>query len=194
MSKQSYDDLDKALYGIIAVMLSGLFYSLYTTFLSRDVFMVKTELEMKVDEGKAWSSSKRFTLNSGESKQVVLINNSGKNIKVVAIEVSSEGNADLDIYSDVTVEAQGDAWVISNLNLASDYMIDVRIEDGGTYSGGTKRLETIAYGGAKQFAVGSLSEIGEGIILPSGRNIMVVVTNTTTQSIKISIRFLFYEK
>jgi len=194
MSKQSYDVLDKALYGIIAVMLSGLFYSLYTTFLSRDVFTVKTELEKKVDEGKAWSSSKRFTLDAGSSKQVVLINNSGKNIKVVAVEVSSEGNADLDIYSDVTVEAHGDVWVISNLNLASDYMIDVRIEDGGTYSGGTKRHETIAYGGAKQFAVGSLSEIGEGVILPSGRNIMVVVTNTTTQSIKISLRFLFYEK
>jgi len=194
MSKQSYDILDKALYGIIAVMLSGLFYSLYTTFLSRDVFTVKTELEKKVDEGKAWSSSKRFTLDAGSSKQVVLINNSGKTIKVVAVEVSSEGNADLDIYSDVTVEAQGEPWTISNLNLGSDYMIDVRIEDGGTYSGGTKRHETIAYGGAKQFAVGSLSEIGEGVILPSGRNIMVVVTNTTTQSIKISLRFLFYEK
>ena len=194
MSKQSSDALDKALYGIIAVMLSGLFYSLYTSVLTREVFIAKTELEKKIEEGKAWSSSKRFTLDAGSSKQVVLINNSGRNIKVVAIEVSSEGNADLDIYSDVTVEAQGDAWVISNLNLASDYMVDVRIEDGGTYSGGTKRHETIAYGGAKQFAIGSLSEIGEGIILPSNRNIMVVVTNNTTQAFKISLRFIFYEK
>lgn len=193
MSKQSYDVLDKALYGIIAVMLSGLFYSLYTTFLSRDVFTVKTELEKKVDEGKAWSSSKRFTLDAGSSKQVVLINNSGKNIKVVC-EVASEGNADLDVYVDVAVQAHGEAWTITNLNLGSDYMIDVSVEDGGTYSGGTKRHETIAYGGAKQFAVGSLSEIGEGIILPSNRNIMVVVTNNTTQAFKISLRFLFYEK
>jgi len=152
-----------------------------------------TELTRKIEEGKAFTSSKRFTINSGESKYIVFNNKSQKKVKLVSVEVNTEGNIDIDIYDNVDILSSGNKWKIRNLNLESDYMTSVEIEDGGSYSGGELVHETIGYGGVKNFAVGSQSEVGEQIIIPPNNNIMIVITNSTTQSFKISIRFLFYE-
>ena len=162
--------------------------------LYRDYVKAYTELELKIAEGKAFSTSRRFTLNAGASKQVVFINESGKEVKMAAVEVITEGNLNIDIYTDAVIESHGSRWVSSNLNLGSGYSVEAYAEDGGTYSGGTKRHETIAYGGARNFAVGSLASIGEGIIIPSGKNIMLVMENTTGSSIGISVRFIYYER
>jgi len=162
--------------------------------LYRDYVKAYTELEIKIAEGKAFSSSKRFTLDAGASKQVVFVNESGREVKMAAGEVSTEGNLDIDIYTDVVIESHGSRWVSSNLNLGSSYTIEAYAEDGGTYSGGTKRHETIAYGGARNFAVGSLASIGEGIIIPNGKNIMLVLKNTTGSTVKVSVKFTYYER
>lgn len=155
--------------------------------------IVATELERKIEEGRAFSSSKRFTLAAGGSVRILFNNRSGRNVKVVAVEINTQGNINVDIYDNVTVESSGSKWIIRNLNLASNNTIDVDVEDGGTYSGGELVHQTIGYGGAKNFAVGSLSEVGERVIVPGGRNIMLEVTNITSQDFDISVRFIFYE-
>jgi len=127
--------------------------------------LLKTELEEKIDQGKAFSSSKRFTLSSGGSISVLFNNKSDKKIKIVAAEIDSQGNILIDIYDNVTVEAEGNKWNIRNLDLKSDYIVNVQIEDGGSYSGGELVHQTVGYGGAKNFAVGALSEVGEKVII-----------------------------
>jgi len=155
--------------------------------------IIKTELEKAVDEGKGFSSSKRFTIASGSSVSAVLNNKSGKRIKVVAVEIDTTANLEVDIYDNVTISASGNKWIIRNLNLESDYMTSVEVEDGGTYTGGELVHQTIAHGGTKNQAVGSLSEVGEGVIIPPNSNILVQLTNKNTQDVKCSIRFVFYE-
>ena len=168
----------------MAIMLSGLYGGRV---------IADTELTRKIEEGKAFTSSKRFTLDSGQTVQIVFNNKSDKRIKVVAIEVNTEGNVDIDVYDNVSIDSSGNSWTIRNLNLGSDYMTAAEVEDGGTYSGGEPVHETVGYGGAKNFAVGSLSEVGEEVIVPPNKNIMIAITNSTTQSFKVSVRFLFYE-
>ena len=155
--------------------------------------VIKTEFEAKADEGKAFSSSKRFSLAAGSSISVVFINKSDKKVKILVGEIDSYGNILIDIYDNITIEAEGNKWNIRNLDLKSTYKLDVQIEDGGTYSGGELVHQTVGYGGQKTFAVGALSEVGEKVIIHPGQNIMLTITNDTTQEIKLSVRFLFYE-
>ena len=168
----------------MAIVLSGLYGGRV---------IADTELTRKIEEGKAFTASKRFSLDSGQTVQVVFNNKSDKKVKVVSVEINTEGNVDIDVYDNVSIDASGNKWTIRNLNLDSDYMTAVEIEDGGTYSGGEPVHETIGYGGAKNFAVGSQSEVGEQVIVPPNKNIMIAITNSTTQAFKVSVRFLFYE-
>jgi len=191
---------------ILAVVLGFTFiymvllltYSFITAFTARAeqsevAIIVYTELAKKVKEGKAFSSSKRFTLNAGESVSVLFNNKSDKTVVMVVAEVDVEGNVDIDIYDNVTVESSGNKWDIRNLNLGSSYMTNVEVEDGGTYTGGKLVHQTIGFGGKKNFAVGSLSEVGEGVYIPPNNNILLKITNTTSSAVKISVRFIFYE-
>ena len=126
---------------------------------------------------------------------MVFANDSGKSVKLVAVEVVTLSNLAVDVYADVSVDSHGSKWVSTNLNLGSDYMVNAYAEDGGSYSGGTLKHQTLAYGGAKNFAVGSLSEVGEGVILPHGRNIMLDLINlSSTQEVEVSVRFIFSEE
>lgn len=155
--------------------------------------IVDTELTRKIEEGKAFTSSKRFTVAAGDSVSIVFNNKSDKKVKIVGIEVNTEGNIDIDVYDNVSIENLGNKWDIRNLNLESSYVPNVEIADGGTYSGGELVHQTIGYGGVKNFAVGSQSDVGEKVIIPPNNNIMIKITNPSTSSIKISVRFLFYE-
>lgn len=177
----------------MVVTLAFVAAALYQMLAGRVV--VDTELVRKTEEGKAFSASKRLELPAGGTIEVLFRNDSGKTMKLVAIEVVTEQNIDIDVLEGVAVESSGNAWTIRNLNLGSDYVPDgVVIEDGGTYSGGTVVHQTIGYGGAKNFAVGSLSEVGEQVLVPSGKNILIRIANpSSTNSFKVSVRFLFYE-
>lgn len=157
--------------------------------------IVDTELTRKIEEGKAFSAAKRFTIDAGGTIEILFKNDSGKTMKIVAVEIDTEQNIDIDILEDVTVESNGNAWTIRNLNLGSDYIPDgVVIEDGGTYSGGNVVHQTIGYGGAKNFAVGSRAEVGEKVLIPDGKNMLIRILNpSSTNSFRVSVRFLFYE-
>lgn len=155
--------------------------------------VVEPELSVKIKEGKAFSSSKRLTVPSGGSVSIVFINKSDKKVKVAAIEIDTLGNLDVDIYDNVQVNTEGNAWTVRNLDLKSDYIIDVTIADGGDYTDGELVHQTVAHGGTKNFAIGSLSEVGEGVIVHPNQNIMITLSNSGNADIKCSVRFVFYE-
>jgi len=155
--------------------------------------LVYTELAKKIEEGKAFSSSKRFELAGNGSVSILFNNKSDKEVKIVSVEIDTEANISIDIYDNVNVVSSGDKWDIRNLNLGSDYMTSVEIEDGGNYTGGEQIHQTIGFGGIKNFATGSRSDVGEEVIIPPNQNIMLVVTNPSSNNINISVRFLFYE-
>ena len=163
--------------------------------LQRDWTRAYTDLELKVKDGRAWSCSKRFTIPAGGSQKVLFANDSDRSVKLVAVEVVTFSNLAIDIYSDVSVDSHGSKWTATNLNLGSDYMVNAYAEDGGSYSGGTLKHQTLAYGGAKNFAVGSLSEVGEGVVIPPSHNIMLELVNlSSSQDVEISVRFIFTEE
>jgi len=152
-----------------------------------------TEMARKIEEGKAFSASNRLTIAAGESKDILIENRSGKNIKIVVVEITTLSNINIDIYDNVHVDSHGNAWVIRNLNLASTYIPDVVIEDSGSYSGGEPVGNKLGYGGSPSRAIGSASEVGETVVIPDGNNIMIRITNTESQSTTVSVVILFYE-
>jgi len=155
--------------------------------------VTEAELAVKVKEGKAFSSSKRLTVPAGNSVSIVFINKSDRKVKVAATEIDTLENLDVDIYDNVQVNTEGNKWTIRNLDLKSDYVIDVTVADGGDYVGGEPVHQTVAHGGAKNFAIGSLSEVGEGVIVHPNQNIMITLTNSGNADVKCSVRFVFYE-
>jgi len=156
-------------------------------------FVTYTEMAKKIEEGKAFSASNRLTIAAGESKDILIENRSGKNIKIVVVEITTLSNINIDIYDNVAVSSHGNEWDIRNLNLASTYIPNVIIEDSGSYTGGELVGKKLGYGGAPAKAIGSASEVGEAVIIPDGNNIMIRITNTESQSTTVSVVILFYE-
>jgi len=155
--------------------------------------VVDTELSKKIVEGKAFSTSKRLTIGAGESVDILIENNSGKDIKLVLVEVTTLSNIDINIYDNVTVQSHGSQWTVRNLNLGSSNTIDVVVEDGGSYTGGELVAQKIGYGGAPAKAIGSAHEIGEAVIIPDKMNIMIRITNPESQQTRVSVVIIFYE-
>ena len=176
---------------ITAVTLLYVVLGIYQLQVGR--LVVEPELSVKIKEGKSFSSSKRLTVPAGGSVSIVFINKSDKKVKIVATEIDTLGNLDVDIYDNVQVNTEGNVWTVRNLDLKSDYMIDVTIADGGDYVGGEPVHQTVAHGGTKNFAIGSLSEVGEGVIVHPNQNIMITLSNSGNADIKCSVRFVFYE-
>jgi len=156
-------------------------------------FVTYTEMAKKIEEGKAFSASNRLTIPAGESKDILIENKSGKNIKIVVVEITTLSNINIDIYDNVTVSSHGNKWDIRNLNLASTYIPNVTIEDSGSYSGGELVGKKLGYGGSPSRAIGSASEVGETVIIPNGNNIMIRITNIESQDTTVSVVILFYE-
>jgi len=156
-------------------------------------FVTYTEMAKKIEEGKAFSASNRLTIAAGESKDILIENRSGKNIKIVVVEITTLSNINIDIYDNVAVSSHGNEWDIRNLNLASTYIPNVIIEDSGSYTGGELVGKKLGYGGAPAKAIGGASEVGEAVIIPDGNNIMIRITNTESQSTTVSVVILFYE-
>lgn len=152
--------------------------------------------EDRIEEGRAFSSSKRIDgLASGSIVQFVFVNpqNSGKDVYIVAIEVVATGQGAIDIYRDVTITNIGNTVPIMNLNFGSNVSSVCQIGYNGTYSGGELAHQTVAPGGIKINAIGSLSEVGEKVKIPPGRNFMLQFENRAQTSIDMSLRFLWWE-
>jgi len=151
----------------------------------------------KIEEGKAFSVSHRFEgVASGSSVSVLFENPSGSQKKayIQLVEVVSLAQAHVDIYRDVTKTAAGTQLTPLNLNMESDIESAMRIEYGGTYENGVLALNTVCPGGSGVRAIGGATEVGENLIMPSGRNILIVVTNASASSTDLSIRIIWYEE
>jgi len=152
----------------------------------------------KVKAGYAFSGSKRFESVSSDANFSVLIENpsgSGKDVVILSIAIIGLAQCYVDIYDDVSVTSYGNNMTIRNLNLESTNTNVCGAYYGGTYSisGAEKVHETIVPGGSKQFAIGGLSEVGESVIVPSGHNILVVVTNKSSSASDFAVQILWSE-
>ena len=153
-------------------------------------------MEDRIEQGIAFSASKRFdSVADGSIIQVVFSNptGSGKVVYIVAIEIIATGQGAIDIYRDVSIDAHGTEIPIMNLDLGSGNLAVCEVEYGGTYSEGVLAHQTVVHGGTKINAVGSLSEVGEKVKIPEGHNIMVQFENRAGVDVDVSIRFLWWE-
>ena len=164
--------------------------------LNDNSFAVGSRFEERIEQGLAFSVSKRFENVASDTVVEILFSNpngSGKTVYIVAIEIIATGQGFVDIYRDVTIETAGIQLNVMNLNLGSTNVSSCVIETGGTYTNGTLAHQTVVYGGTKVNAVGSLAEVGERIIIPEGRNFMIQFVNKAQTSIDLSIRILWWE-
>ena len=150
-----------------------------------------------IEQGYGFSISHRFeSVGAGASVNVYFENptNSGKKVYLSIIEIVSFAQAHVDIYRDNTKTASGTSLTPQNLNLESANTSAVAAEYGGTYTTGTLSLNTICPGGSAIRAVGGAAEVGELLIIPAGKNILVSVTNKSSSAADLSIRILWWEE
>ena len=156
-----------------------------------------TRFAKKIDEGKAFSASHRFVNVAADEVIETFFENpstSNKKANIITVEIVVQGTSFIDIYRDNVKVSSGTSIPIMNLDLSSPNTSEVIVEYGGTYTPGTLAHQTVAPGGSKIRAIGSVSEVGERVKIPPGYNILVRVTNKAGTSITISTRFLWWEE
>jgi len=151
-----------------------------------------------IEQGKAFSSSKRVFIASDASEYFYFENpqDNYKTAYIATIVVGGKAEADIDIYENITVINKGTPMRIRNLNLGSRNVATCKTYYGGSFSGLTEDNsvhQTVLPGGSKIRAIGHLAEVGEAVIIPPGKSILVVLTNTSADMSKYSVRFLWYE-
>jgi len=151
-----------------------------------------------IDMSIGYSASYRTDLSSGSSLDVLFNNPEGSGVEAYIITVECGGFVQglIDIFEDVTIVSNGTPVYIRSLNFAADNSPNCVVEANGTYdtSGARKVHETVLPGGVKIMAVGSIAEVGESVIIPEGRNLLIRITNNSNSSSTYSIRFLWWEK
>ena len=150
----------------------------------------------KVRQGKAFSVSRRYvSIDNNESVYMMFENpaDSGVVACVAAVEVIPDGKSYVDIYRDFEVTAAGEEQTPVNERLSSGNTAKCKVYYGGEYSLGTKAHETMAYGGTKNNAIGSLVEIGESVVIDPGYRLLFAITNKSGSTIDISIRVIWCE-
>jgi hypothetical protein len=163
----------------------------------RPIIIANTLFFKKILEEKGFSISHRFENVASSADVYVYFENpstSNKKVNIAIIEVVSLAQVWIDIYRNVTVSSHGTSITPMNLNLGSTENSVVTVEYGGSYSFGDPTLNTVCPGGSKQNAVGGTTEVGETLIVPSGYNILVKITNKSTASTDLSVRILWWEE
>ena len=153
----------------------------------------------KIKEGLAYSVSHRFEgVSAGSNVSMYFsVPYDSTTVSIVAIEVVTTGQGKIDIYRYPTVVAGGTQITPINLNFGSNNTSDVIVGYGYTVdlTNATLALQTVAPGGIKINAIGSLSEVGERVLLPPGNSFIIIYTNTqTTASEDVSIRIIWTEE
>jgi len=151
----------------------------------------------KIYEGKGFSISHRFEgIAADASVDVYFENPSGseKIVYIIVIEVVSLARAWVDIYRGVTVSSPGTQITPVNLNFSSNNTSVVKVEYGGTYSGGELVHSTVCPGGSHIRAIGGATEVGESVVVPEDNNFLVKVTNKSASATDLSIRIIWWEE
>jgi len=188
--------------------LSGLFSNILTKLTEiKDSFPKKTSdgaaitegiLYDKIREGRAFSVSHRFSaIASGTNVSMYFsIPVDSVTVTIVAVEVTSTGQGYIEIYRYPSVISGGTQMTPVNLNLSSSINSTVVVGYGYTVdlSSATKTVDVVAPGGRLVRAIGSLSEVGEAVILPPGNSFIVIYTNTAATDEDVSIRIIWFEE
>jgi len=150
----------------------------------------------RVRAGRAFSVSRRYTsINNNDAIYMMFENpaDSGVVACIAAVEVIPDGKSYVDAYREFEVTAEGELQQPLNERLSSDNTAKCRVYYGGEYSTEGKVHETIAYGGRRNNAVGSLVEIGESVVIDPGHRVLFAITNKSGSTIDISIRIIWCE-
>jgi len=163
------------------------------------VAIIATKFELRKSEGYAFSASKRFEGVSAGASFDCLFNNpsgSGRTGEIISVIVGGLAQGYIDIYDKVSIISYGPEMIIRNLKLGCSITSVCKAYYGGSYdiSGADKVHETVLPGGSKVRAIGELSEVGEGVSIRSGYNLMVRVTNKSASASDFSVRFVWYEE
>jgi len=152
----------------------------------------------KIRLGQAFSASHRFdAVAAGANVSMYFsVPSDGTTVTIVAIEVVTTGQGAIDIYRYPSMITAGTQITPTNLNMSSSNTSEVVVgyEYTVDLSSATKAHETVAPGGTKVRAIGSLSEVGERIIIPPGNSLIVIFTNRGSTSEDVSIRFIWFEE
>jgi len=157
---------------------------------------VDTRFAQRIELGYAFSASHRFeNVSSGDIVESWFENppGSGREVNIIAIEVSGLGAGWVDIYRNNTKIASGTRIPALNLNMGSKITPVAIPEYGGQYTPGTLAHQTVLPGGIKINAIGSMAEVGERLKIPPGYNILVRITNKAATTTDYSIRYLWWE-
>jgi len=150
-----------------------------------------------IEQGYGFSVSHRFEGVASDASIEVFFENpsdSGKTVKISIIEVVSLAQAYIDIYRDNTKTAAGSSLTPQNLNLGSENESVVEVEYGGTYTAGDLAVNTVCPGGSKIRAIGGATEVGETVIIPEGKNILIRVTNKSASATDLSVHIIWWEE
>jgi len=152
----------------------------------------------KIREGRAFSVSHRFASVAAGANVTMYFSIPADSVavNVVAIEVASTGQGYIEIYRYPDVISGGTQLTPINLDFSS--LVTSTVVTGYGYtvdlSSATKALDVVLPGGTKVRAVGSLSEVGESVILPPGNSFVVIYTNTAATDEDVSIRIVWFEE
>lgn len=147
-----------------------------------------------IRNGKAFSVSKRFP-NEVSGNVVYLWFGSNATTHMSIVECISTGQAWVDIYEGAVVTA-GTPVTPQNLNLGSTNVSSATVVTGGTLdlTNATLVHETVVPGGTSVRAIGFATEVGEDVIIPSGKDIMIQMTNQAGTAADMSIRMIWWEE
>jgi len=151
----------------------------------------------KIYQGYGFASSKRFEgVGSGSHIDILFMNpsGSGREVYIVAVEITGYANLYADIYVDNGITSMGTEINILNLRPSSNINPVAKVAYGGTYSFGTLIYNVVVPGGNVIHATGGRATIGETVVLDEGVNFILRITNASASSTDFSARALWWEE
>jgi len=145
----------------------------------------------KIEQGYGFASSQKFSDVTGADIFFENPANSGRKAIIVYFRITSLGNLNADLYIDNTVTSSGTPMTKFNLNTGSNVQSAMNVEYGGTYTPGTLVDPEVVPGGVGIHATGDKAEIGEGIILVPGKNLLLRLSSVTSD---FSVKVVWWEE
>ena len=154
-------------------------------------------LHKKIEEGKAFTVGHRFEGVAADASVDLYFENpsgSGVDVHLVIVAVLSMAQAWVDVYANNSVGTPGTGLTPVNMNLRSAVVSKVNAEYGGSYTLGDLLIDTVCPGGSLIRAVGWALELGETLLIPPGKNILVRATNKSGSAQDLAIRIIWWEE
>ena len=99
----------------------------------------------------------------------------------------------VDIYKNVRLVSHGTSLNIFNLNFGCSNSSVAYAEYGVEWEGGERIPDDILPGGQRIRAIGGAVELGESVVIPEDKNLVVAVVNESGQTSSFSVRAIWWE-